>query len=376
MRIRIYLLILIAVFIFHGKSLKAQFIVVTDPILATALCNAFPAAMSGDCLSLDTVAALSKTGTLQMQYYGFTSVSELKYFKNIIFLQTVDNNISNLPDLSGFNSMTAIDIRGNPWIEYTQLEPVKNQLVTLLLRKTGGTEPTIKDFSFLNTFPNLKSIEFKDFGALKMPDFSLYSGLTLIDIRGNKFSFKDLLPLTTYSGTLGANLLLFPQKKLSNDTIITVFCNNALTLKIPFDEGVSGITYDFYKDNSLLQSSSANVFHLDKMTEADTGIYRVEIRSNHPLFSGDSLLTGNYTIRTNASNNCQDLFSPNNDGIEDELYIEGSGEALIRNKQGVVVRKMFLPGMWDGKDNFGNPVAIGLYSITTSIRVTTVTVIR
>ncbi len=368
----------ILVFMFSCMSLNsylcAQFIPVSDPILANALCIEEPATMSGDCLSLDTIAAATVTGTLQMQNYGFTNVQELRHFKNISFYQTVNNNTIHLPNLNGFSNLTAIDLRGNPWNSFEELYPVKNQLSMILMRRVGENNE-VSDFSFLNDFPNLQSIQFQNFNATILPDFSQFSGLALVSIKLNKFTFKDLLPLTSLSG-YESFLQAMPQKQLTNDSVVNTFCNSEFHFTIPIDVGLSGITYEFYKDSVLKQSSSSNVYRIDKVEEVDSGEYYVHIRSNHPFFVNDFLTTGKIKLNVNSITNCNDLFTPNNDGIDDLLRLKGSGEATIRNKQGVVIRTISLPGEWDGKDKNGNPVDVGLYSISSEMGIETVTLLR
>ncbi len=432
-----------------ATSLSAQFVLISDPILRTALNTDYRSYMSLDSLSLDTVAAASKTGTLQLQYYGFTNVSELKYFKNINFYQTVNNNIVNIPDFTGFTSLSSIDLRGNPWINFSELDPIKNQLTMILFRQIANG-PTVKDFSFLtSSFPNLKSIQLSNYNAEVLPDFSLFSGLTMLKVNNNHLTFEDLLPLTTLP-SYASILTAMPQNNFTNDTNIVAFLGTGFTLSTPIDTALTGITYDFYKDSVLIQSSSANTYTKSSVALSDSGTYFISIKSAHPFFAGSSLRTGNYKVTTstcpvlsdieievsdacdlipvqvlkinNQSNypfsaikfknkirgdqysfsmltpqsipagiydlhisdingcgydfnnyktvhvadKCSDVFSPNGDGVSDIFFIEGTGTVSIRNKQGVLVRECSLPCYWDGNDQNGSPVAIGIYSLSFS----------
>ncbi len=428
---------------------KGQFITINDPLLKYALNDRERPLMSTDSSSLDTIAAATKTGTLQLQYYGFTTVTELKYFKNINFFQTVDNNISTLPNFTGFTNLKFIDLRGNPWSDFTQLDPIKNQLNMILLRRIpSGNE--IKDFSFLtSSFPNLKSIQFTNFNAEILPDFSLFSGLTQIKINNNKLTFTDLIPLTTLP-SYATILDVMPQNILTNDTSIQIFRNTSFTLTTPIDNGLSGIYYELYKGTTLIDSSTSNSFTFTNVTTSDSGIYHIKIKSTHPFFAGNYLQTGKYTLTTAAcptlssvdvevseacdlvpvkftsinstssyqadtislkdkirnkifyfslqnskeipvgsydlyikntngcaynypnfknislAKKCNDIFSPNGDGITDDFFIELIGSATIRNKQGIIVRELAVPAYWDGNDQNGNPVEIGIYAITFS----------
>ena len=453
-KISILFLTLSISILLNSICVKAQFVAINDPILRFALNDKYRSMMSVDSSSLDTIAALTLTGTLQLQYYGFTDVTELKYFKNINFYQTVDNNISSIPDFTGFTSLSSLDLRGNPWNNMAQLDPIKNQLNLILFRNTGSANK-LKDWTFLSTFPNLKSIQFTNFDAEILPDFTAFTGLTTVKLNNNKLSFEDLLPLTTLP-SYATILDVMPQNKLTNDTAFQIYRNTTYTLSTPIDSGIASVYYELYKGATMIQTSTSNSFNITNVTEADSGSYHIEIKSTHPFFVGSSIRTGTYAITTAAcpsissidaeagescdlvplkfnsinyatnypvdtialkdkvraktyyfslltskdipagsydlyikdvngctysfpdfknimlAKRCNDIFSPNGDGNTDEFFIEVPGTTTIRNKQGTIVREFSTPAYWDGKDQNGLPVDIGIYSITFSDKKTEV----
>lgn len=60
---------------------------------------------------------------------------------------------------------------------------------------------------------------------------------------------------------------------------------------------------------------------------------------------------------------CNEYFSPNNDGVNDEFYIGLEGNVQILDKGGKLILELDTPDYWDGKDMNGYDVPIGVYSI-------------
>ncbi|MCU0429128.1 MAG: gliding motility-associated C-terminal domain-containing protein [Cytophagaceae bacterium] len=357
--IKIYIGIL---FLLLSALAGAQVIKINDPNFATALCSRpeTVGAMRPGCDSLDAALAAAVTGKIQLQNGNINDISELIYFNNINFIQMVNNNITSLPNLSSFPNLKFIDLRGNPWVSIEQdLAPVKTQLQSLELRRAGNSSD-IKNFSFLNQYVNLKKIQLTNFNAEILPDFSNYTGLTHIIVTSNKLSFEDLLPITQVPSGL---YRLFPQKALTNDTTLTVKALEDFELTIPIDQSVPGVEYRFYKDDVLLPHDGSATLRLDKPTSKNAGVYKATLHYNHALFGDSSLTTGNYVLKFVDEQEGKDLFTPNEDGNADEFYIEGSGEAVIYNKQGQVIRRLSLPAYWDGKDQKGNAMPPGVYTL-------------
>jgi len=60
---------------------------------------------------------------------------------------------------------------------------------------------------------------------------------------------------------------------------------------------------------------------------------------------------------------CPIVFSPNGDGVLDEILLEGSGPAELVNKEGKIVKHFILPTYWDGRDDKGAEVPLGTYVV-------------
>lgn len=276
-------------------SLHAQFVKVNDPLFAKKIAKQFPAIMSADSLSIDTVKAAQISGRVDFSASKLVDVTEVKYFKKASLLQIQGNRLTEMPDFANLATLTDVDLRQNPWSKVSQLEPLKNQLRTLLVRGSGGVK--IKDFTFLNSYSKLKRIEITNFSAEVLPDFSLFIGLTEVTLFNNKLTFEDLSKLTNIPN-FDTVVYAFPQLKLTTDTTIKIYFNKSYTLSVPIDTSVKSsiITYDFYRNGTLIQSSTSFSLKINNFSIKDTGQYYVQIKSSEPKFAGKYLTTGVFRL--------------------------------------------------------------------------------
>lgn len=291
-RLRMFLLF---VGIFVVGSLHAQLVEVRDPVFAKKIAKLYPDIMSVDSLSIDTVKAALIGGRIDFSASKLVDVTEVKYFKNARMLQLQGNQLKEMPDFTNLTLLNVVDLRQNPWSNISQLEPLKSHVQTLLIRGSGGVK--IKDFSFLNMYSKLTRIELTNCSAEVMPDFNSFTGLTEVSIYNNKLTFEDLSKLTNIPG-FDIVVNAFPQMKLTADTTIKIYFNKTYTLYVPIDTSVktSTITYDFYRNGLLVQSSGSYNYKIANFSISDTGQYYVQIKSSEPKFAGKYLSTGIFKL--------------------------------------------------------------------------------
>ena len=288
-----------AFFLFVGilvvGSLQAQFVKFRDPLFAKSIAQQYPNIISSDSLSLDTVKAALITTKVAVGQNKIVNAYEVKYFKKIVLLQLVGNNLTDMPDFTNLGLINAVDLRTNPWVKVSQLEPLKSRVQILLLRGSTGVE--LKNFAFLNSYSKLNRIEITNFSAEILPDFNSFTGLIEVTVNNNKLTFKELSKLTSIPG-FDTVVTAFPQMKLTADTTIKIYFNKPYTLSVPIDISVktSKITYDFYRMGLLVQSSTSYNFKIDNFSFSDTGQYYVQIKSSEPKFAGKYLSTGNFKL--------------------------------------------------------------------------------
>jgi hypothetical protein len=66
-------------------------------------------------------------------------------------------------------------------------------------------------------------------------------------------------------------------------------------------------------------------------------------------------------LKVSSLPSCPFVFSPNGDGIQDELFLDGNGDAFIINKEGLTVKNLRLPAYWNGSGDKGEEVPLGTY---------------
>lgn len=100
------------------------------------------------------------------------------------------------------------------------------------------------------------------------------------------------------------------------------------------------------------------------------GVYSLRIEDTNKC----GLTLNNYLKIANPTN-CTNSFTPNNDGLEDTFFIETIGQAKIYDKSGKLVKTLKSPNYWDGKNNEGQVVPMGLYLILVDEKVQTEVVV-
>jgi hypothetical protein len=96
----------------------------------------------------------------------------------------------------------------------------------------------------------------------------------------------------------------------------------------------------------------------------------------------ESVSEGIYKLEVTDSKNCTELsdeeivvkqkcieeypvFSPNQDGLEDEYFIPHEGSIKIFDRNGILLNEFYTPAYWDGTDFSGNQLPMGNYIIIT-----------
>ena len=117
--------------------------------------------------------------------------------------------------------------------------------------------------------------------------------------------------------------------------------------------------------NNIHQLHLVNEFNLDSLssttnnfTAVKNGSYQLILTS----YTGCNLSIPNF-INLVKPSNCDLIFSPDGDGINDEYFIEENGVAKIYNTKGLLVRTLEVPANWDGKNETDDLLPIGVYAI-------------
>ena len=283
-----------------------------------------------------------------------------------------DNLLISLPNLSGLSKLREVSISNN-YLTFEDIEPlflidsIQGRLYyTPMLKQNNGYK--------MNVLQN-DNIAISSKIEIGNPNlnYKLYRNDTLIDqntsgtFQLNKLNYKhaDVFKIISSSSNVSGlslteigweiNLLKCSDLTQPEFSIIDNTCKNGLTLELKPKNGeiVENLTY-------TLQSVDLNLSY--------------DFNPNKVV---SNVQAGNYVLKTveNANCNlsypevfskmddCDNIFSPNGDGIKDYYNFETSGEVQIYDVFGNLVLTLETPKLWDGKDSTGNILSSGYYSI-------------
>jgi hypothetical protein len=112
---------------------------------------------------------------------------------------------------------------------------------------------------------------------------------------------------------------------------------------------------------STMLRNTSNSQLIDDFYEVPEGEYTLKVSDerNCTAFSEQKIL---------VKQTCLDeypVFTPDNDGVEDEYFIPHTGSIKIYDRNGTLLRTLFTPNYWDGRDASGNLMPMGNYVMVT-----------
>ena len=353
----------------------------------------------------------SLSGTMDVS--GLVEVSKLYVFENdiqelfglqdLIALEELDahtNELKQSKDLTGLIKLKKVNLEEN---EYENLPDFN--LSSLIKVHVGLNMLTFEDFQpfltepiFPDSFPNFTSQLSQENTQLDtVIESSSWSWVLGFDQKITTNTYQWFLDgQLVYSTTVGELLIndveladsgfyhcevINSNPKLAGMKIVTLKHQLLVTPKPPC---FSIQDIEIVKDIPSCQTI-ANI-RLDVTLLGDTyGEISYQLESGQTNFvstTGDFELNreGEYLISVNDGvcdeswlvplivkfdfDNCEPLsFSPNNDGIDDQIYIDGQGEAMIYDKSGQLIKSLNLPSYWDGLTNNKTQAITGNYVI-------------
>lgn len=397
---------------------NAQFVPIQDTSLASYLCQLRPFVTSQDCKMLDTAAASNNDINLYLNNRGIKKAEEIIYFKNTDLIYLQKNGLTSLPNLSSLRGdLEVLDVSFNKLSRLQGLEKLTR------IRSLNASNNKLSSFSDLSLATRLEYVNlsfnllsFKDFNPLtKSSNFPVYNLMpqsnltpdTSIEVLENS-SFSINVPIDEgvanvyYSWQKNGMPISadsrFPSLKLSKVTqkdtgsyVMYVGSTNSKLTYISVNSGPIRIRmkpcqqlqqYELIPkidcEGSFVTLSSLTLSNDNSDFESflENGITgsKTKLHYQQPM----SIEAGNYHfIVTDGKNcsikkenvlkinlpvgSCPIVFTPNGDGFQDELFLDGSSDAYVLNKEGKNIKTLHLPCYWDGSDYAGNNVPLGSY---------------
>lgn len=348
----------------------AQLVKVTDAGFGTAICNFDPSIMTPDCMQLDTIKAGTINGNIVFLNQSIVNANEIVYFKLADTIRLANNNLTEFPiDISRFQHLNRLSLNNNfltvaPNIHYTNAisGDTAIKFVYLLNNKITMLPPSWANYNYMTQVIDLRNNELST-----IPTFANYPEIRRLDLRDNRLSFEYLIPIMQNPRWLTSNISLFPQKNFSValDTLVDI----GDVLQVTISTGLASNEYSLLRGNVVIETNRTGDFSIPINSVADTGTYWFKIRNdNFPAMT--AFLQSEYKNvqlkPINQKNKDVIIFSPNGDGNSDVVFIDGTGQAKIVNKNGIELQSISLPYIWEGTDKYGKVLTPGLYYIQKS----------
>jgi internalin A len=142
-----------------------------------------------------------------------------------------------------------------------------------------------------------------------------------------------------------------------NYTLIESDCKKGLTVSLNEFSIINGTPPYKYKLVNTINGDTT--FYNSKMlNEIKAGIYDIIVDDNDACAK-----TIENFISMKEDTKCDLVISPDGDDRNEEYFIDTPGSIKIYDVNGVLVRNMQGPGYWDGSNNHGELVPMGLYAI-------------
>lgn len=348
--------------------------------------------------ALPSLASNSLLEILKCHTNFIAELPALNALSNLKELSVHSNRLSTIPDLSGNMQLENIDVSKNKLFaisnlsSHSQLASVKmhnNQLSfsSLLPQVNHPSFSTIFTVSPQDTILNYPFVQINRNGVGIIP-----AGVDE-NVNSNSYAwYKNgvLLP-----GSTGSYISLNPPVladsgyylcKIQNSTAalagITLIVRAA---KVVIGPCIISSVYDYTIHSNKCVPGAEIIINENAMVSLYKP-FRYELLSvnGQPkvasgTFTIPNVPPGTYDLKIMDQNNCSvslnkflkipvpedcdNIITPNGDGLDDGFFVESSGKAIIYTKEGKLVKEMVIPGQWDGTDNSGTLVPLGYYVI-------------
>ena len=249
----------------------------------------------GSLSALHTLSLRSNflTGTIPISLYNLTGLFNLILSRNQLS-GGISPNIGllinlNLLDLSGNILSGNIPSNISNLTKLTELYLHENQFNGSLPSSMSGFTKLrnvwLNNNQFVGSVPDLRSsplgslrINSNDFSDI--PDYSTVrtwgsNAPFGLDIRNNKFTFEDLIPLKQLPSQY--YYAFSPQDTILIDPIHFVPKNGNYTIRLFTDPSISDNNYKWYHDTALVFISNINEFNIIQAEDEDEGVYSARI---------------------------------------------------------------------------------------------------
>ncbi len=324
--------------------------------------------------TLPDLSNLTQLTGINLNNNKISSISNLNTFTALVRLNLDSNQLTSIPDLSSLTALNNLSLTHNK-LSFKYLIPLTNHpkfsSFIVFPQDTVGTVQNVKLYKNkplilkANVDANISGLTYKwyknnvnigntnvDSIIIQLSDTGVYyciDSCVNISLLNNKSIV--LQPIKVQYGCVTPNTI--------NYTIESVDCKTGTNINLneTFNIGTSG-PFNYVLRNTV--SNDTLAFNSAKLSDLVKGNYDLTIKDNN----NNCKIKLDNVIKIDQVKDCEfSVFTPDGDGLNDTYLIDQIGTAEIYNNQGKLVRKLTIPVYWDGKDQQGNIVNIGYYTI-------------
>lgn len=249
---------------------------------------------SFDCSTnkLTVLPDLNTLTNLQEFYCYNNSISILPSISNLTNLKifNVENNtITQLPDISKNSKIEILQF------DLNQIQFIPSLNTLTVLKELIFSNNKISVLPDLSANTNLYLIMGSNNQLTKLPDLSGFLNLTNVELQNNQLSFEDIIPSSNHPQYTTV-FHIQPQDSLNSTQVISAIKGSTVTLQLNFDMNVIGSTYNWYKNNVYITSTSIPSLTLTNILDTNQGTYTCTVTNSSFKFVGTTLYARACTI--------------------------------------------------------------------------------
>lgn len=321
-------------------------------------------------MDIDTIIGLDQLDKLEILYAWGNNIRDLSDLNTNTTLRLINigtNNLTELPILNNKPFLFSLNVDAN-YLSFSDLSVIDtNKLITFeyspqnkfsLPNQTKREKQNVSfDLNFDNNLSNNIYVWKKGSEKLDSSNSSSFTIENLNFVDSGEYSvdiYNSSLPkLILSSNTFNLTVTNCMSINQLNPTIVKSNCKEGYSVSLsnliieggvqPFKYTVQGLNFYHSSFNNFIEKIPSGEI---KITISDVNNCQIDS-----------------SIYLNKVNDCDDVFTPNGDGVSDTYLIDYEGQVEIFNTQRKKVADFNIPFNWDGNDNNSNPLDSGLYAL-------------
>lgn len=322
--------------------------------------------------SIPSLTALINLQVFNCEETNFTDLSDLNLNTTLIKLLAPNSKISVLPNLSNKPNLTTVTVPEN-YLTFEDIIPLT--LLTNLTLFTYAPQQDLRIPLYVNEREaNAYSYQLSIDPLISNNQFTWYKGSTpIVTNNAGTLPFSTLFMSDSgfyYVKVSNPNAPLLELKSNTSQLIVRPCIEiNTLNTTILSSDCRAGFTIDFV--GTTVDGSTNPMYYTLESISNGKQFISTDITKFNNVIPGTYLLkitdskncTASKKYNLDKGDDCQNVFSPNGDGIMDDYFIPDTGTAQIFNTSKKLIRTLTLPSSWDGITNNGNMADAGYYVI-------------